>query len=114
MDMNPAIYDGKNDMILNLNKQSLSGRSNRQCRHFGRLPGKKAINDIIRFSAGRLSLRETAWQSFEGYELIWNDGFDNDKNGLPDPDLWYFETGDHGWGNTVAYRRLFWRQWQLF
>jgi beta-glucanase (GH16 family) len=36
----------------------------------------------------------------EGYELIWNDEFDNDKNRLPDPDLWYFETGDHGWGNN--------------
>ncbi|MDR1645720.1 MAG: glycoside hydrolase family 16 protein [Tannerellaceae bacterium] len=35
-----------------------------------------------------------------GYELTWNDEFDNDKNRLPDPDVWYFETGDHGWGNN--------------
>jgi beta-glucanase (GH16 family) len=36
----------------------------------------------------------------EGYALIWNDEFDSDTNRLPDSALWYFETGDHGWGNN--------------
>lgn len=35
---------------------------------------------------------------YEGYELVWNDEFN--KNGLPDPANWSYDTGDHGWGNN--------------
>ena len=34
----------------------------------------------------------------EGYELVWNDEF-NDGN-RPDTDIWYYETGGGGWGNN--------------
>lgn len=36
----------------------------------------------------------------EGYELVWHDEFNAD--GMPDNDLWYYETGmgDNGWGNN--------------
>ncbi|MDR2563493.1 MAG: glycoside hydrolase family 16 protein [Prevotellaceae bacterium] len=30
-----------------------------------------------------------------GYSLVWSDEFDNDKI----TDKWWYETGDHGWGN---------------
>jgi beta-glucanase (GH16 family) len=33
-----------------------------------------------------------------GYELVWQDEFDED--GLPDPDRWGYDVGDHGWGNN--------------
>lgn len=36
----------------------------------------------------------------EGYTQVWNDEFDNGKNRLPNTDLWFYETGDHGWGNN--------------
>lgn len=34
----------------------------------------------------------------DGYELIWNDEFNND--GLPDSENWGYDVGDHGWGNN--------------
>ncbi|MDR2774664.1 MAG: glycoside hydrolase family 16 protein [Tannerella sp.] len=34
-----------------------------------------------------------------GYVPVWNDEFDGDNGRLPDADSWYYETGDHGWGN---------------
>lgn len=36
----------------------------------------------------------------EGYRLVWNDEFDNAELNSPDESLWYYETGDHGWGNN--------------
>lgn len=35
---------------------------------------------------------------YEGYELVWNDEFNED--GLPNPDYWDYDTGDDGWGNN--------------
>lgn len=34
----------------------------------------------------------------DGWKLVWNDEFDRD--GLPDPAKWGYDTGDHGWGNN--------------
>jgi beta-glucanase (GH16 family) len=34
----------------------------------------------------------------DGYELVWNDEFNND--GLPDPQNWGYDIGGHGWGNN--------------
>lgn len=34
----------------------------------------------------------------EGYSLVWQDEFDG-ISVLPDVDKWWYETGDHGWGN---------------
>lgn len=40
----------------------------------------------------------------EGYTLVWQDEFTeqttNGKPALPNTDKWWFETGDHGWGNN--------------
>jgi hypothetical protein len=36
----------------------------------------------------------------DGYILVWNDEFNDDKNRLPHEDAWFYETGDHGWGNN--------------
>ena len=33
-----------------------------------------------------------------GYSLVWSDEFDHGK--MPDVDEWWYETGDHGWGNN--------------
>jgi len=35
----------------------------------------------------------------EGYTLVWSDEFGDTSNGLPDSE-WWFETGNHGWGNN--------------
>lgn len=34
----------------------------------------------------------------DGYRLIWNDEFEEGEE--PSSDLWYYETGGHGWGNN--------------
>lgn len=34
----------------------------------------------------------------EGYTLVWQDEF-NDPSVLPDESKWWYETGNHGWGN---------------
>ncbi|MDR0698950.1 MAG: glycoside hydrolase family 16 protein [Tannerella sp.] len=36
----------------------------------------------------------------EGYIQVWNDEFDDDNSRLPNADAWFYETGDHGWGNN--------------
>ena len=33
------------------------------------------------------------------YVLVWADEFNEDENGLPNPDEWWFENGGGGWGN---------------
>ncbi len=33
----------------------------------------------------------------EGWKLVWSDEFSTE--GIPSPQKWSFETGDHGWGN---------------
>ncbi|MDL2215035.1 glycoside hydrolase family 16 protein [Dysgonomonas sp. OttesenSCG-928-M03] len=35
----------------------------------------------------------------DGYSLVWSDEFDDTSNNLPG-DNWWFETGNHGWGNN--------------
>jgi beta-glucanase (GH16 family) len=35
----------------------------------------------------------------KGYALVWSDEFNNAPTGLPGSD-WWFETGNHGWGNN--------------
>lgn len=35
-----------------------------------------------------------------GYELVWQDEFNESANGLPNPYEWWYETGDGGWGNN--------------
>lgn len=34
-----------------------------------------------------------------GYTLVWQDEFDAAAT-MPDPDRWWYETGNHGWGNN--------------
>jgi len=37
----------------------------------------------------------------KNYVLKWHDEFENKaKSGLPDTNLWYYNTGAHGWGNN--------------
>ena len=36
----------------------------------------------------------------DGYTLNWNDEFNNSKVKMPDMSRWYYETGNHGWGNN--------------
>ena len=36
--------------------------------------------------------------SLQDYDLVWQDEFDAPR-GLPNAEEWYYETGDHGWGN---------------
>lgn len=36
----------------------------------------------------------------EGYRLVWNDEFNDSPTNMPDETLWYYETGDNGWGNN--------------
>ena len=36
----------------------------------------------------------------EGYRLVWHDEFNDSKLDSPDESLWYYETGDNGWGNN--------------
>lgn len=36
----------------------------------------------------------------EGYELVWHDEFDTQDISAPSSQLWWFETGDNGWGNN--------------
>ena len=35
----------------------------------------------------------------EGYTLTWQDEFNDKQNTLPGEE-WWFETGNHGWGNN--------------
>jgi hypothetical protein len=36
----------------------------------------------------------------EGYTLVWNDEFSDTSLQTPDENLWWYETGDGGWGNN--------------
>lgn len=36
----------------------------------------------------------------EGYRLVWQDEFNDSNLDSPDESLWYYETGDNGWGNN--------------
>ena len=53
----------------------------------------------ILFSYSNLacSQNSTEDQDPSGYELVWQDEF-NEATSLPDS-KWWFETGNHGWGN---------------
>lgn len=35
-----------------------------------------------------------------GYELVWQDEFNTAGESLPDASMWWYETGDGGWGNN--------------
>lgn len=35
-----------------------------------------------------------------GYTLVWQDEFNESETGLPDTGIWWYETGDGGWGNN--------------
>lgn len=35
-----------------------------------------------------------------GYKLVWQDEFNTSGTSTPDPDKWWYETGDGGWGNN--------------
>lgn len=46
-----------------------------------------------------------------GYTLVWHDEFDvprqsDGKPGMPDTQLWRYETGGHGWGNNEIQRYI--------
>jgi beta-glucanase (GH16 family) len=36
----------------------------------------------------------------EGYTLVWNDEFSDLTRQMPDESIWWYETGDGGWGNN--------------
>lgn len=40
----------------------------------------------------------------EGYQLVWQDEFNDQSLSMPDENLWWYETGDHGWGNNEIQR----------
>lgn len=68
--------------------------------------GNKRTTELV-FISGTNEKKYTVSQNSvhfvpEGYSLVWNDEFDNSstKPVLPNTSKWWFETGDHGWGNN--------------
>lgn len=54
---------------------------------------------------------ETEIAAPPGYTLVWQDEFDSarlpdGKPSLPDPRLWWYETGNNGWGNNEIQRYI--------
>lgn len=59
----------------------------------------------FRFGSGRKTVtviqdaKEEGVRIPSGYTLVWQDEFNTPGSSTPDTDLWWFETGDGGWGN---------------
>lgn len=51
------------------------------------------------FQEAHPELDDTGISVPDGYRLVWNDEFNDSSSAFPDESLWYYETGDHGWGN---------------
>lgn len=76
-------------------------------------PGYESRTAKVLFTAGERSSFFTVTQDAgaeenyvpEGYAKVWGDEFDSPrledgKPAMPDTGRWWFETGDHGWGNN--------------
>jgi beta-glucanase (GH16 family) len=59
---------------------------------------KIAMKDYLLFSLGLLFSLSCFAQKDPKAKLIWADEFK--KEGLPHPDHWSYDVGDHGWGNN--------------
>jgi hypothetical protein len=65
---------------------------------------------VLMFKSGSYTKEYTVVQKLieitsplAGYSLVWNDEFNTNRNGqkiLPEDSKWWFETGNHGWGNN--------------
>jgi beta-glucanase (GH16 family) len=67
--------------------------------------GNKRTSELV-FMSGTSEKKYTISQNSvqyvpAGYSLVWQDEFDSSgKPVLPNTSKWWFETGDHGWGNN--------------
>lgn len=60
-----------------------------------KLPSLLFLSSLVVF--GTLARGDTVTPALPGWKLVWGDEFDRD--GAPDPTLWNFDVGGHGWGN---------------